>query len=84
MEFKRNTEQQFNLIVAMNEIVMSMNHEGAQDIWFYTYPDGADEEEIREMANDNDLFDGIVESFFRICKVFGKDGLCTLTYMQII
>ena len=76
-EFKKDTELQFDLLNAMNLIVMNMNHEGAQDLWFYTWADGADEEEVREWAEDG-YFDEIAEAFFRVCKAYGKDGLCTL------
>lgn len=80
MEIKRDTNLQYELLNAMNLIVSSMNHEEAYyGNWLYTWPDGADEEEVREMAEDAETFDDVAAAFFRVCNRYGKDGLCTLT-----
>ena len=76
---KRNTDLQYDLLKAMNLIVSSMNHEEAYyGAWLYTWPDEADDEEIREMA-EGDYFDEVAAAFFRVCNRYGKDGLYTLT-----
>lgn len=78
---KRNTDLQYDLLKAMNLIVSSMNNEEAYDgAWLYTWPDGADDDEIREMAEDAEYFDDVAAAFFRVCKVYGKDGLYTGTF----
>lgn len=76
---KRDTNLQYDLINAMNLIVLNMNNENAYDLWLWTYPDGADEDDVREMAESNVMFDDVADAFFRVCKAYGKDGLCTLT-----
>ena len=79
---KRNTNLQYDLLNAMNLIVSSMNNEDAYDSsgWLYIWPDGADDDEIREMAEDAEYFDDVAAAFFRVCKIYGKDGLCTVTF----
>ena len=78
---KRNTNLQYDLLKAMNLIVSSMNHEEAYyGDWLYIWPDEADDEEIREMAEDAEYFDDVAAAFFRVCKVYGKDGLCTVMF----
>ena len=80
MEIKRDTNLQYELLNAMNLIVSSMNHEEAYyGAWLYTWPDEADEEEVREMA-EGDYFDEVAAAFFHVCKVYGKDGLYTGTF----
>lgn len=82
MEFKRNTEQQFNLLKAMGEIVSNMNNEEAyyESGWLYLWPDEADDDELREIAEDAQYFDDVANCFFRICKTYGKDGFCTIMF----
>lgn len=78
---KRNTNLQYDLLKAMNLIVSSMNHEEAYyGAWLYIWPDGADDEEIREMAEDAETFDEVAAAFFRTCNRYGKDGLYTGTF----
>lgn len=79
MELKRDIDLQCKLIENMNEIVCNMNNEYAYDLWILTFPDDADEEEIREIAEDEAMFDDVVDAFFKVCKIYGKDGLCTYT-----
>ena len=74
---KQDADKQFELMKAMNEIVVNMNHEGAQELWFLTWPDGADDDEILEMVEDG-YFDEVADAFFRVCKAYGKHGMCTL------
>ena len=78
--FKRDTNLQYNLLKAMNLIVSSMNHEEASyGAWLYIWPDGADDEEIREMS-ESEYFDEVAAAFFRVCNRYGKDGFDTLTF----
>lgn len=81
MKIGRNIDLQRKLIENMNEIVCHMNNEYAYELWILTYPDGADEDEVREMAemDDGKYFDEIAAAFFRVCKAYGKDGMCTIT-----
>lgn len=78
---KKNVELRYDLLNAMNLIVSSMNNEAAyyNSGWLYIWPDGADEEEICEMA-ESDYFDEVAETFFRVCERFGNDGFYTTTF----
>lgn len=78
---KRDTNLQYDLLKAMSLIVSNMNHEEAYyGNWLYIWPDGADDEEIREMAEDAETFDDVAAAFFRVCNRYGKDGLFTGTF----
>lgn len=37
----------FDLLKGMNAIMISMNNEDAYNLWIYTFPDCADDDEIR-------------------------------------
>lgn len=76
-----DTDLRFELLKAMNLIVSSMNNEDAYDAsgWLYIWPDGADDEEIREMA-EGDYFEDVYNCFLKVCKYYGKDGLYTTTF----
>lgn len=66
------------MLLGMNEIVMSLNNEDAIMPWLMGgVPDGADEEEIREMASDDTTFEDCASLFLRIMsrKSAYEDGL---------
>ena len=76
-----NTDLRFELLKAMNLIVSNMNNEEAYDAsgWLYIWPDEADDEEIREIAETED-FEDVYNCFLKVCKYYGKDGLYTVSY----
>lgn len=68
--------EKFELLKAMNTLVRAMNDEGAYYTWCYVIPDGADDEELREIAFDEDdeLYRDACHSFRRICEEYLKHG----------
>lgn len=61
-----NTNEKFETLRSMNTIIKSMNDESAYDAWIYIIPDGADDDELQEIAEEDD------ESFKDACKLFTK------------
>ena len=72
---KRQNEK-FELLKAMNTIVKSLNNEEAYyGDWIYIVPDEADDEELQEIAfEDEETFVDAVKSFKRCMKHYLKDG----------
>lgn len=57
------------MLIGMNEIIMNLNNEGPIDSWLMGgVPDGADEEEIKAMANDDEDFKYCASLFLDIMK----------------
>ena len=50
----------------MHSAVMSLGNEDAEEIWFLTYPDGADEDDVLEMAKDEQIMEWLHGTFARI------------------
>lgn len=55
----------YELLQAMNTIISSLNNEEAYWKWTDIIPDGATEQDIKDIASDSDL-----EYMNVICKVF--------------
>lgn len=62
---KRERQNNLMLVKAMHVVVMGLNDEDAVEPWFYSYPDGADEEELLEIAGDAELMDDLCSNFRR-------------------
>lgn len=57
------------MLLGMNEIIINLNNENCIESWLMCgVPDGADEEEILAMANDNDDFKYCASLFLDIIK----------------
>ncbi len=63
----------------LNEIIASMNHEGAyyDSGWLYIWPDGETQEDCREDFNDKESYEELRELFEKVYKRYHKDGLYT-------
>lgn len=61
-----NTNEKFEALRSMNTIIKNMNDESAYDAWIYIIPDGADDDELMEIAEEDE------ESFKDACKLFTK------------
>ena len=61
-----STNEKFETLRSMNTIIKSMNDESAYDAWIYIIPDGADDDELQEIAEEDE------ESFEDACKLFAK------------
>lgn len=73
----KNVEK-YELMKAMHTIVKSLNHEGAYfDRWIYIVPDGATDEDLRDIAEDEDdeIFRDSVKCFKEIMRDYLNDGI---------
>lgn len=59
-------QERFEALKSMNTIIESMNDESAYTSWIYIIPDEADDDELREIAEEDD------ESFRDACNLFAK------------
>lgn len=62
----KNVQERFEALKSMNTIVKSMNDESAYTAWIYIIPDEADDDELREIAEEDE------ESFKEACNLFAK------------
>lgn len=61
-----STNEKFETLRSMNTIIKNMNDESAYDAWIYIIPDGADDDELMEIAEEDE------ESFEDACNLFAK------------
>lgn len=72
----KRKQRRFEVLKAMNTIVKNLNNEDGYEYWIYTIPDGADDDELLDIAfEDEDTFIEAVDSFKRIMKSCLEDGL---------
>lgn len=72
----KRKQRRYEVLKAMNTIVKNLNNEDGYDYWCYTIPDCADDDELLEIAfDDEDTFIEAVDSFKRIMKSCLEDGL---------
>ena len=64
----------FELVKAMNELILATGDEDIYETWFMTVPDVADDTDFKEIAESEELFKETVNSFIRLSKYF-KEGL---------
>lgn len=62
----KNVQERFEALKSMNTIIKSMNDESAYTSWIYIIPDEADDDELREIAEEDE------ESFRDACNLFAK------------
>lgn len=62
----KNVQERFEALRSMNTIIKSMNDESAYTSWIYIIPDEADDDELREIAEEDE------ESFKDACNLFAK------------
>lgn len=62
----KNIKERFEALKSMNTIIQSMNDENAYSNWIWLIPDGADDDELREIVEEDD------ETFEDACKLFTR------------
>lgn len=62
-----------NLVGGMNEYVKCMNDENAYMAWIMLVPDEATEEDLQDIADDDEMFQEVVELFNKLIKRYGDD-----------
>ena len=70
-----NYNEKLYFIEMAHRTMISMNHEGAYDLWVYHCPDEATREDFEDIASDPEMFDDCLEAFHRIYDRFKGDGL---------
>lgn len=73
---EREDYKKFELVKAMNTVVMALNHEGAYyDRWIYVVPDCATDEDFLDIAEDGELFEDAIRCFGGIMKDYSQSGI---------
>ena len=57
-----------NIMGGMNEYIKNIGDDDVYDIWISVFPDCCDEEELMEMAKDEDTWLAVVNCFARCLK----------------
>lgn len=71
-----STNEKFETLRSMNTIIKNMNDESAYDAWIYIIPDGADDDELMEIAEeDEDSFKDACNLFAKLVRKYMKYGL---------
>ena len=72
----KNVQERFEALKSMNTIIKSMNDESAYSEWIYLIPDGADDDELQEIAEEDDeTFKDACDLFAELIKGYVKYGL---------
>lgn len=66
--------ERFEAVKAMNTLVRLMNDEEAYMEWIVTVPDQADDNDLLDIADDEELFSETVSDFFRIWSDYADEG----------
>ena len=70
-------DKKFELVKSMNTIVTALNNEEAYyQHWIYIVPDAPDDEDFRDIAENESLFQDTVDCFKNIMRFYLKDGIC--------
>lgn len=79
---KAMNERKLETLKAMHNIVCLMNDEDAYGSWINLIPDQATNDDLAEIANDEDdsIYNDAVVLFMRLCSNYGKDGLFFQNY----
>lgn len=73
MENYNNERADF--VRSMNDIIVHLNDENAYMKWIAVVPDGADEEDFKTIADDEELFDETVYLFKDLMERYMKNGI---------
>lgn len=66
--------ERYQIVKGMHEIIRCMNNEEAYMDWIYTVPDGASDEDLRDIAEDDTLFAETCKAFKSIFTAYQEDG----------
>lgn len=66
--------EKFEILKAMNLIILSMNDEGAYMSWIYLIPDQADDEDLLMCAEDEEIFSDACTKFRSLIREYGGSG----------
>ena len=66
--------ERYEIMKAMHTLIRAMNDEGAYCSWIYTVPDGATDDDLWDIAEDDELFAEACTAFKSAMKDYGKSG----------
>lgn len=66
--------ERYHFMKAMHSIVCSLNNEEAYYEWIYLVPDQASDEDLFDIAEDDDMFKEACETFRNIMSEYATDG----------
>lgn len=61
-----------NILGGMNEYIKNLNDENAYMTWIYVVPDECDEEDLRTIAEDSELWVETCRLFGRLVEQYGE------------
>ena len=68
----RNIAERYEILKAMHKLMCVMNDEQAYMEWICIVPDGADNYDLQEIADDDEIFSDCCIAFRDIMKRYGK------------
>lgn len=71
---EQRMQERFEYMQIMHKMILSMNNEEAYMTWIYTVPDMPSDEDLREIAEDDDMFQEVCNLYRRLLEVYGGDG----------
>ena len=63
-----------NIMGGMNQDIVDLGDEDIYMKWIMVFPDGCEEDELIEMAEDEEIYLDVVECYARCLKVAQKGG----------
>lgn len=72
---KAYDNERADFVRSMNNIMVHMNDEEAYMKWIQVVPDGATQEDFEAIADDEELFDGVVYLFKDLMERYMKNGI---------
>lgn len=72
---KAYDNERADFVRSMNNIMIHMNDENAYMKWITVVPDEANEEDFKAIADDEELFDGVVYLFKDLMERYMKNGI---------
>lgn len=72
---KAYNNERADFVRSMNNIMVHMNDENAYMKWITVVPDEADEEDFKTIADNEELFDGVVYLFKDLMERYMKNGI---------
>ena len=60
-----------NIMGGMNEYIKELGDDDIWDIWIEVFPDECSEEELMEMAKNNNIWLDVIKRFAYCCRIAG-------------
>ena len=66
--------ERYEIMKAMNSLIMALNNEDAYMEWIMTVPDEASDDDLMDIATDDELFAEACAAFKSAMQEYGGDG----------